>query len=227
MIVIFDLDGTLIDSAPDIHATSNIVLAAQGLDALSLAEVRGFIGRGVPHLVDCLLYRHGIRDAGLAAHMAAEFTRHYETAVTLTRPYAGVPETLRALSGMGRRLAVCTNKPVSPARAVLAHLGLAQHFTAVIGGDSLPRRKPDPAPLRLAHAACGGGPVLYVGDSEVDAECARAAAIPFALFTEGYRRTPVEDLPHAAAFDDFARLVQLVEAFAAQADGSARRLSNA
>ena len=210
MIVVFDLDGTLIDSAPDIHATANAVLAAEGLDPLDLPTVRGFIGHGLPHLVERLLGAHGLSDPDRAARMAAGFGARYETAVGLTRPYPGAPEALRALAAQGHVLGLCTNKPAAAARAVLRHLGLLAPFAAVVGGDSAPRRKPAPEPLQMAVAACGGGPALFVGDSEVDAETARAARMPFLLYTRGYRKAPVERLPHAAAFDDFAALPGLV-----------------
>lgn len=213
MNLIFDLDGTLIDSVPDIHAVSNRVLTAEGLDALDITTVRGFIGKGVPHLVTCLLDAHAIHDPARAARMVSAFGAIYESAVGLTVPYPGVPETLTDLRDNGHRLAICTNKPVAPARAVLRHLGLLDHFCAVIGGDSAPERKPHPAPLHLARKACGDGPALYIGDSEVDAECAENAGLPLLLYTQGYRKTPVEKLTHAAAFDDFAALPGLVRAY--------------
>lgn len=215
MIVIFDLDGTLIDSAPDIHATANTVLAEDGLGPLDLATVRGFVGRGVPHLVDRLLEAHGVRDPARAARMVAAFTDRYEAAVTLTRPYPGVPAALAALTAAGHTLGICTNKPVAPARAILRHLGLLDVFSVIIGGDSLRQRKPDPAPLILAIedaavVAGGAGPSLYVGDSEVDAQTAQAAGIPLALFSGGYRKTPIHQLPHRVAFDDFGQLSGIV-----------------
>ncbi|MDP4034447.1 MAG: phosphoglycolate phosphatase [Pseudorhodobacter sp.] len=215
-VVIFDLDGTLIDSAPDIHAASNRVLAAEGFAPLSLPQVRSFIGKGVPHLVARLLEASGEAPNGPRhAAMVARFSASYESAVGLTRPYPGVAAALDALAATGLRLGLCTNKPVAPARAVLRHLGLNHHFAALIGGDSLPQRKPDPAPLLAVLAALGGGAAVYVGDSEVDAATAAAARLPFALFTEGYRKTPVADLPHAAAFADFAALPGIIAKLAA------------
>ena len=209
--VIFDLDGTLIDSAPDIHAASNQVLHDAGFAPLSLSQVRSFIGKGVPHLVARLLQASGeAPDGPQHAAMVARFTARYESAVGLTRPYPGVVAALAALAANGLELGLCTNKPVAPAKAVLRHLGLDHHFKVLIGGDSLAQRKPDPAPLRAALAALGGGVAVYVGDSEVDAATAAAARLPFALFTEGYRQTPVADLPHAAAFADFAALPGIV-----------------
>lgn len=214
---IFDLDGTLIDSAPDIHAAANRVLAAEGLPPQPFAQVKSFIGRGVPHLVDRLLEAAGAApDGALKDRMLHRFHADYETAVHLTQPYPGVPEALAALAAAGHRMAICTNKPHGPTLAVLRHLGLLGRFAAVIGGDSLPLRKPDPAPLHETRRLLGGGPVVFVGDSEVDAETAVNAGVPFVLYTEGYRKAPVSALPHDAAFADFAALPRLVRQVAAR-----------
>lgn len=209
--VIFDLDGTLIDSAPDIHAASNRVLGEQGLAPVTLAEVRGFIGRGVPHLIACLLQASGRDPAGpLHAPMLASFTAGYESAVDLTVVYPGVMAALDALAAMGCTLGICTNKPHGATLAVLRHLRMLDRFGVVIGGDSLTLRKPDPAPLRAAAEALGGAPLVYIGDSEVDAETAARAGIAFLLYTEGYRQAPVAALPHRAAFADWAVVPGLV-----------------
>lgn len=218
--LIFDLDGTLIDSAPDIHAASNTVLAEEGLAPMTLPEVRSFIGHGVPHLVACLLTAAGQDPAGPRhARLVARFTEIYEDAVGLTVPYPDVVTALEALAAEGHRLGICTNKPLVPALAVLRHLGLDRFFAVVKGGDSHPLKKPDPAPLLAALEALGTGPALYIGDSEVDAECAHRAGLSFLLFTEGYRKVPVESLPHAAAFRDFAALPALVARMLAPAAG--------
>lgn len=209
--VIFDLDGTLIDSAPDIHAAANSLMDRHGLVPFPPEETRSFIGSGVPHFITCCLRARGeAGNAALRAQMIAEFIDLYETAVTLTRVYPGAAETLTALSSGPYALGLCTNKPVIPARAVLAHLGLDAHFPVVIGGDSLTTRKPDPAPLQAAVAGLGARDAIFVGDSEVDAETAARAGLPFALYTEGYRKGAVADLPHARAFADFADLPGIV-----------------
>jgi len=205
--IVFDLDGTLIDSAPDIHAAANRLMARHGFAPFTSEETRSFIGSGVPHFIACCLRARGRDgDGALHAQLVAEFVEGYETAVTLTRVYPGVAAALATLAETGHRLAICTNKPERPARAVLAHLGLAAHFPVVIGGDSLTVRKPDPAPLWAAVKALGGDRVLYVGDSEVDAETAERAGVPFALYTEGYRKRAVADVPHTCSFADFADL---------------------
>jgi len=211
--VIFDLDGTLIDSAPDIHAAANRVLRAEGLDEQSFAQVRSFIGRGVPHLIRQLLIAagHGDDDAR-HARMAESFVAGYDEAVGLTLPYPGVAETLESLRAAGHPLGICTNKPEAATRAVLAHLSLDAPFSVIVGGDSHPVRKPDPAPLHLAVSRLGRPNAIFVGDSEVDAETAQAAGLPFLLFTGGYRKSPVEALPQAGRFSHHADLPALIAA---------------
>lgn len=214
--VIFDLDGTLVDSAPDIHAAVNRMLADAGQAALPAQTVNGFIGNGVPALVARVLAACGQEpDPARQAEWQAGFLRHYAAdSTTLTQLYPGVTAALSALARDGHQLALCTNKPELPARKILRAFGLAGLFPVVIGGDSLPQRKPDPAPLLAA--ACGlDGPVLFVGDSEVDAQTALAARVPFVLFTEGYRKAPVSALPHAARFARFSDLPALIVRLAA------------
>jgi phosphoglycolate phosphatase len=203
--IVFDLDGTLVDSAPDIHAIANAVLADEGRAPITLGQAKSFIGNGAPVFVQRLREARGIPEAEHPRLLAA-FVARYEGAVSLTAPYPGVAAALAALAACGHALGLCTNKPLGPARAVLAHFGLDRHLAAVVGGDSLPVTKPDPAPLDAAFAALGEGARLYVGDSEVDAETAHRAKVPFVLFTEGYRKSPVAEMPHVAAFADFAAL---------------------
>jgi phosphoglycolate phosphatase len=209
--LVFDLDGTLIDSAPDIHATANAVFGARGLAAFSFDTVRGFIGNGVPVLVQRLMTHSGVPNVGdLHGTLVAEFVRIYEEACDLTRLYPGVSTAVATLAEAGFPLAICTNKPIGPTRKALQHFDLARHFPVVIGGDSLPHRKPDPAPLFAAIAELAGSATLFVGDSEVDAETARAAQVPFALFAGGYRKAAPEMLGAKLVFDDHAALPRLV-----------------
>ena len=209
--ILFDLDGTLIDSAPDIHAEANRTLAAEGLPPLPFAQVKGFIGKGVPNLIARLLEASGQPFEGPQhERMIARFTANYETAVELTVIYPDVIPALEALRAAGHSLGLVTNKPIRPTHAVLAHLDLARFFDTVWGGDSMAVRKPDPATLLAGLQALGGGPAIYVGDSETDAETAERAAMPFLLYTEGYRKTPVEELPQAGRFNDFNDLPALV-----------------
>lgn len=212
--VVFDLDGTLIDSAPDIHGIANRLLAGEGAAPITLAQARDFIGNGAGVFVARMRAARGIPD-GDHARILAAFIAAYDDAVHLTVPYPGVVAALDALAAAGWRMGVCTNKPVRPTHAVLDHLGLSRFFGAVFGGDSLPVHKPDPAPLFATYDALGATrPRVYVGDSDVDAETARRAGIGFLLYTEGYRKVPVADLPHDAAFSNFADLPALVRAHA-------------
>jgi phosphoglycolate phosphatase len=207
--VVFDLDGTLIDSAPDIHAIANRLLAARDLAPIDLATARGFIGKGAPSFVAQLREALHLPESEQAP-MLAEFLASYDDAVTLTRPYPGV-ETALSVLARTHRLGVCTNKPHRPCLAVLRHLGLDRFFATVLGGDSLPVRKPDPRPLLETFARLGPGPRVYVGDSEIDVETAERAGIPLILFSHGYRKTPVAAMPHAATFDDFADLPAILK----------------
>ncbi len=209
--IVFDLDGTLIDSAPDIAAAANLTLAEVGAAPLSLAQVRSFVGAGAHIFVKRMAAARVLDDP---TPLIQRFMHHYDGAVALTQRYEGVQQALETLRRGGHRLGLCTNKPLGPTRNVLAHFGWEDMFETVLGGDSLGVRKPDPAPLHAAFAGLGEGPRLYLGDSEVDAETAARAGVALVLHTEGYRKAPLADLPHAAAFDDWADVPDLVAHFA-------------
>ncbi|WP_037308945.1 phosphoglycolate phosphatase [Ruegeria halocynthiae] len=209
--IIFDLDGTLVDSLADIASAANRMLRDVGQEPLPQETIKQFVGNGLPKLVERV-----VRHCALTPERHAELTQrtldHYNAgASNKTTPYPGVPEALNQLRQMGCILGVCTNKPEIPARHVLEALGLAQHFDAVLGGDTLNTRKPDPAHLNASfQALTSAGPRLFVGDSEVDAETAQRAQVPFLLFTEGYRKSPIADIPHTASYGDSSRLPDLV-----------------
>lgn len=212
--IVFDLDGTLIDSAPDIRAIANTVLSEHGADPISLADTRRFIGNGAAVFVERMSAARGISpDPERLTAMHARFEELYLNAADHSRLFPGVTETLARLQDLGLAMGVCTNKPIAPTRFVLDHFGLAGLFSEVLGGDSLPVRKPDPEPLHAVFDALGArtGRRIYVGDSEVDAETAERAGVPFLLFTEGYRKSPVSDLPHRASFDDYRLLPGLID----------------
>ena len=206
--IAFDLDGTLIDSAPDLAHAVNMMLTEEGAEPLSLVEVTSFIGNGLPRLVELAM---GARGLDMTRHddLVARVLLHYTQAISAyTVLYPQAHSALLALKEAGHRLTLCTNKPEAPAREILTHFGLDGLFDRVIGGDTLPTRKPDPA--MLLAALMPDGPGIYIGDSEVDAEVAQRAGVPFLLYTEGYRKNPVEALPHTARFDDFSTLPELV-----------------
>ena len=207
--VVFDLDGTLIHSAPDIHLASAKALEDFGLAPLDLKTITSFIGNGLPVLSDRVMNARGI-DVGRRADFHKCIARHYDAVNgQLTRLYPRVAEALAVLAGRGHPLGLCTNKPEGPTRDILEAVGLGQVFSSLVCGDTLAVKKPEPDPLIACFAELGGEGV-YVGDSEIDAETAVRAGIPVALFTDGYRKTPTSGLPHAVAFSDFSKLPGIV-----------------
>ena len=211
--IVFDLDGTLIDSARDIQGIANAALESLGAAPVTLSETHGFIGEGIHVFVARMRAARGIPDSE-QERLLADVVARYDDAVTQTEVYPGVREMLAALSTR-HSLGICTNKLRSPCMAVLSHLGIAQLFGSVWGGDNSLGRKPDPAPLLAVFAELGKGPRIYVGDSEIDAETAQRAGVPFLLFTGGYRRTPIEAIHHDAAFSDHAELPGIIESLLA------------
>ncbi len=207
-LLIFDLDGTLVDSAPDLRAALNEMLRERGKKPLSLAQVRQMIGDGVPTLVTRALAASGAR-AGEGARALPRFLELYEAdAVRLTRPYPGVPETLEALRRRGYRTAVCTNKPQRATLTVLEGLGLLPLFDGIAGGDRFAVKKPDPDHLLELIAALGARAeaAAMIGDNENDAAAARGAGIPLVLMRYGYARIAPERLAADALLDHFADL---------------------
>jgi phosphoglycolate phosphatase len=210
--VIFDLDGTLIDSAPDIHCAINRMLAQLGSAPLSLAELRDLIGDGSLALVRRALAARQLQGIDQNAALESFLAFYAEEPTAQTRLYAGVPETLDRLRQRGLELALCTNKATFLTHVILERLGLRQYFSPVIGGDSFPYRKPDPRVLLHVLDGSGRAPgeAILVGDSEVDAEAARSAGMPFVLMTLGYRRGPLASIPYDAAIEDIRNLPELV-----------------
>jgi len=210
--IVFDLDGTLVDSAPDIHATAVKMLADEGKAALDLETIRSFIGNGIPKLVERV---SKTCDLDLSAEnqtrLLKSFVKHYGDApAEHSVVYPGVFELLDTLQAEGYALGVCTNKQEGLSNAVLEELGLAKYFPVVIGGDTLPVHKPDPEPLHHTFSALKSRHKFYVGDSEVDADTAKAAGVMFAVYTQGYRKGPVSEMPHQFAFSHYDALHQII-----------------
>ncbi|HEY0339363.1 MAG TPA: phosphoglycolate phosphatase [Steroidobacteraceae bacterium] len=213
-LVVFDLDGTLIDSAPDMHRSVNLMLADLGCPPLTLPEIRTMVGDGASALIArALAARQCVTaDPGKALE---EFLRHYEAEPTaFTRMFPGVPETLERLQAFGLTLAICTNKPTRLTELILKRLGIEHFFVRVVAGDTLPYRKPDPRALLEVMNSFGTPPAatLMVGDSEVDAATANAANVPFILMTYGYHRGPIDGIASIATLDHFGELATLLHA---------------
>jgi phosphoglycolate phosphatase len=206
--IAFDLDGTLVDSIDHIHHAVSAGLSEMALPPLTRDETQGFVGRGLPVLLQRALDHLG-QSQDLHADLSDRTMRHYvDTPSDPASVYPGAVAALTALQSVGYHLTLCTNKPLAATRTTLRDVGLERFFNTVIAGDSLPTRKPEP---EMLLAALGDAPrALYVGDSEVDAETASRAGIRFLLFTEGYRKAPVDALQHTATFSDFAVLPDLV-----------------
>lgn len=206
--LVFDLDGTLVDSAPDLQAALNETLREIGKPPLALEAVRGMIGDGTAALVARGLAASGVQADALAERLP-RFLAIYEAApVARTRPYPGVPQVLAALVSDGRRLAICTNKPQAATVAVLRGLGLDGFFSAVIGGDVLPVRKPHPGHLlgAVKELAATAEDAVMVGDNENDVAAAKAAGIPVVLVRYGYARVALSELAADIQIDEFSGL---------------------
>ncbi len=209
--IVFDLDGTLIDSAPDLHAACAKMLGDECYPDPGLEKVISWIGNGVPKLVELAMKDAGIDMAQHASLVHAFMVYYDEDPVTLTTVYPNLLELLKTLKAKGHKLAVCTNKPEAPARKILQMLDIEHFFDVLVGGDTLAVKKPNPEPLHECLRQMNVETCLYVGDSDVDAQTADRAKMTMALFTEGYRKSAVKDLPHDFAFDDFAKLGPYIE----------------
>ncbi len=210
--VIFDLDGTLIDSVPDIHAAA--VKMLEGLDrpAISLTQAARFVGNGVGKFVERCIDATGQGDSAVLARAHADFREHYHAdPSSLTRPYPGAVTVLDGLRAAGIPMGICTNKPYAPTVAILETLQLSAYFGAVVGGDTIVL-KPDPAPLHLCLERMGLDVqgAVFVGDSETDEQTAINTGIPFAFFTGGYRKKPAEEFKAAYRFDHHDALLGLL-----------------
>jgi phosphoglycolate phosphatase len=209
-LIVFDLDGTLVDSVRDLAAAANDMLArlSPGTAPLSEAEVRTFVGEGARVLVErSLAHRRVAHDSGHALDVFLECYRGRMLETTL--PYPGVREALGALRG--HTLAVLTNKPGDMSRAILDGLGLGPHFARVYGGGDV-ARKPDPAGLRrlMSETAVPPAATVMVGDSAVDVITARAAGVRIVAVSYGFAPQSLREHPPDIVLDDLRALPALV-----------------
>jgi len=203
--VIFDLDGTLVDTAPDLTRSLNKVLADIGRPAVAEDTVRHLIGLGARKLIERGLDATGGAAGGAGLDdLLARFLSHYRAHIAdYSQPFPGAVKMLNDLRRQGMGLAICTNKSEALARRLLEALDLLDYFPTVIGGDSLARKKPDPAPLLAAITGLGASPcrAVMVGDSETDVRAARAARVPVIAVSFGYTRTAPAALGADAVID--------------------------
>ena len=214
--IIFDLDGTLVDTARDLTQALNAVLVQAGRTPVPPERVRHTVGAGARGMVE-----RGFAETGPAL-AAAEiegwteaFLRHYRAHLSdLSRPFPGVPETLAALAAENAAMAVCTNKSVEASRHLLRDLELDRFFGAVLGGDSLAVRKPDPEHLAAAIRAVGGEArhAVMVGDSDIDVAAAHGLGVPVIAVAYGYTQIPAAELGADAVIERFAELPAAIAA---------------
>ncbi|MEP2641796.1 HAD-IA family hydrolase [Roseobacter sp.] len=205
--LIFDLDGTLIHSAPDLHAALNAALYPLERGPLDLTRVISFIGNGVEKLVERGLIATGGSNAALHRATLDRFLDVYTAnGVALTKPYNGVLAQLGGLKDRRVTLGLCTNKPQAPTNQICDALGISTFFDSIVGATPDLPRKPDPAMLHKTIADLGAQPqdVIYVGDSLIDHNTARAAGVEFWLYTQGYLNAPLPNDGCAHRFDHWA-----------------------
>jgi phosphoglycolate phosphatase len=197
-LIVFDLDGTLIDTAPDLIGTLNVILRREGLAPVPVEVARNMIGSGARSLIERGLLAEGRRAPETELkRMVADFIVHYGDNIALaSKPFEGLVEALDELTSRGMRLAVCTNKLEWLSVKLLKELGLADRFVTICGADTFGVAKPNPAILEKTVARAGGHAALaiMVGDAATDVNAARAARIPVIGVDFGYSETPIVEL---------------------------------
>lgn len=209
--VVFDLDGTLVDTAPDLTNALNDVLVRRGHAPVSAATIRAAVGMGARIMIETALARRGA--SADIEPMLAEFLAHYDTNIAAeSRPFPGAVAALETLKKRGATLAICTNKRAHLARKLMGALGLDGYFQAIAGRDSFAVAKPHPGHLTETIAAAGGAPsrAIMVGDSEVDILAAKGARLPVVMVSFGYAPSPLDGARPDAVIDHFDELARLV-----------------
>src|SRR5579871_1335235 len=221
--VVFDLDGTLVDTAPDLVATLNVVLAGAGFPPVAFAAARNMVGGGARALIERgAAAAGGALEAPQLDRLFDEYIAHYSAHIAdRSRPFPGVETALAELERAGCRLAVCTNKLEGLSKRLLDALGLAGRFAAICGADTFAVAKPDPAILHATVARAGGelARTVMVGDSATDIRLARAAGIAVIAVDFGYSETPVAELHPDRVAGSFAGVPEAVFALLAAKKG--------
>lgn len=206
--VVFDVDGTLADTAPDLAAALNHALTCLGRTTVPVESVRHLVGHGARALLRKGLAATGDDSEALVEAGFPHFLDYYGANICVgTRVYEGLEEALDALAGRGIALAICTNKFEWLTLRLIEALGWTGRFQSIVGGDTVGVRRPDPAPLREAIARTGGGRALFVGDSITDADTARAAGVPLVAVSFGFSDRPARQLGADAVIDHYSELL--------------------
>lgn len=215
--IVFDLDGTLVDTAPDLIDTLNLVFAREGLAPVDYATARNLIGGGARAMIARGVETEGrVLDAAKVEQMFVDFIAHYSAHVAdRSQPFPGLDEALDTLAGLGCRFAVCTNKLEGLSHLLLEQLKLTERFAAICGQDTFGIQKPDPEILRRTIRAAGGSldRAVMVGDSDTDIRTARAAGIPVIAVDFGYSERPVAQLGPDCVISHFDELPAAIAAF--------------
>jgi phosphoglycolate phosphatase len=210
--LVLDLDGTLVDTAGDLVAALNHVLAGEGVGPIALADAVKMVGNGARAMLRTALVESGREPAKEELdRMQADFLAYYlDNIAVVSRPFPGVPEALDRFAASGWRLAVCTNKFERAARLLLDELGLIGRFAAISGQDTFAAMKPNPLHLTETIRVAGGVPTsaVMVGDSDVDAATARNARVPSVLVTFGYSPVPAVTLGADRLIDHYDQLFE-------------------
>ena len=219
--VVFDLDGTLVDTAPDLIETLNVVFGREGLPPVDYATARDMIGGGARRMIESGLQYGGRPLSGETVdRMFADFIAYYASHIAdHSQPFPGLDAALDQLAGRGCRLAVCTNKLEGLSRLLLDALGLTRRFEAICGQDTFGIQKPNPEILRRTIELAGGDArrAIMVGDSGTDIATARAAGIPIVAVDFGYSETPIKDLRPDRLIGHFDQLATAVLELAPEA----------
>ncbi|HKI13713.1 MAG TPA: phosphoglycolate phosphatase [Roseiarcus sp.] len=210
--IVYDLDGTLADTAGDLMAALNAILGREGLAPLPIANGRSMVGGGARALIDRGFAASGrTLDPQKLEALFGDFLAHYNAHIAdLTQLYPGVETALAAFARAGWRQAVCTNKMEGSAKLLIERLGVAERFAFICGQDTFGVGKPDPTPLIKTIAACGGvnERAIVVGDSATDIKTARAAGLPVIAVDYGYTATPVAELGPDRVISHFDELAE-------------------
>ncbi|MFT8972271.1 HAD family hydrolase [Zymomonas mobilis] len=210
----FDLDGTLIDSSPDLHAALDYALKQMGRPVPTQEQVEKMIGKGIRRLMEQALEVTGGINQELMVKGFPLMLAYYKKHVLVhTRPYEGVEEILKALQDLGLKLIVYTNKPECLARPIIHQLGWDHYFSDIIGGDSFSVRKPDPKPLLEAIDAMGGGRTAFIGDSITDVKTGHNADLPVILVSFGYSDVPATALGADRVISNYQELIPTLASF--------------